>query len=177
MKFTPAQGVIKPALLVAVTALFSTSWADLQYKVKPYPASKSFGVNMLITNAKEKETVRIPAWCPGFYFILDYEKRLSDIKVLDPEGNPLKFKWIDSRGFQIQNPEKTPITINYRVLGNDTGLGFFRSHLRANIGFINGPSAFMFADQRQRLVEARKRCATQHGARDPPGASPACYAR
>ena len=146
MKFTPAQGIVKPALLVAVTALFSTSWADLQYKVKPYPASKSFGVNMLITNAKEKETVRIPAWCPGFYFILDYEKRLSDIKVLDPEGNPLKFKWIDSRGFQIQNPEKTPITINYRVLGNDTGLGFFRSHLRANIGFINGPSAFMFAD-------------------------------
>ena len=123
----------------------AAGFADLKYTVKPFPASKSYGIHMVITNANETETVRIPAWCPGFYFILDYEKKLSDVKVLDLDGNDLKFKWVDSRGFVVQNPKKTPITINYRILGNDQGLGFFRSHLRATMGFINGPSAFLFA--------------------------------
>ncbi|MEI7986885.1 MAG: hypothetical protein WCI55_14765 [Armatimonadota bacterium] len=146
MKLTAIPSLNKIAMTVMAVILCAISLADVHYSVKPFPASKTFGIHMEITNAKEVETVRIPAWCPGFYFILDYEKRLSDIRVLDPQGFALKFRWINSRGFVIQNPNKTPITINYRVFGNDEGLGFFRSHLRANIGFINGASAFMFAD-------------------------------
>ena len=137
------QSVIVPILLAAISA---KSYAEVHYSVKPVPTAKTFAIRMQITNAAETETIRIPAWCPGFYRILNYEKKLSDVKILDPEGNDLRVRWLNSRGFQVQNPNKTPITINYRIFGNDEGLGFFGSHLRAQSGFINGPSAFLFAD-------------------------------
>ena len=146
MKFPPRVSVIKVLVPLLAASVCATSFGDLHYSVRPVPSAKSFSMRMDITNAKETETVRIPAWCPGFYFILDYEKRLSNVKVVDPNGNDLKFRWVNSRGFTVQNPNKTPITIDYRILGNDTGLGFFRSHLRSNVGFINGASAFLYAD-------------------------------
>ena len=146
MKFPPRVSVIKVLVPLLAASVCATSFGDLHYSVRPVPSAKSFSMRMDITNAKETETVRIPAWCPGFYFILDYEKRLSNVKVVDPSGSDLKFRWVNSRGFTVQNPNKTPITIDYRILGNDTGLGFFRSHLRSNVGFINGASAFLYAD-------------------------------
>ena len=145
MNISPRVALLKTIIPMLAAMVRATSWADLHYTVKPFPSSKTYGIHLEITNAKETETVRIPAWCPGFYFILDYEKKLSDVKILDPDGNGLKFKWVDSRGFVVQNPNKTAVTINYRIFGNDQGLGFFRSHLRSNMGFINGASAFLFA--------------------------------
>lgn len=143
MKLSSLAKVLLPIVALLGAAI---SRADLEYVVKPNTASKSFAIRMTITNAKKQETVRIPAWCPGFYFILDYEKRLYDFKATDPDGNLLKVKKIDSRGYQVENPDEKPILVSYRILGNDTGLGFFRSHLRNTSGFINGPSAFMFAE-------------------------------
>ena len=143
MKFLSRVKVLLPFLLV-LSAAFAK--ADLEYTVKPNLASKSFFVRMVITNAKKSETVRIPAWCPGFYFILDYDKHLFDFKAVDSDGNPIKAKKLDARGYQLNNPTEKEITVTYRIMGNDQGLGFFRSHLRATMGFINGASAFMFAD-------------------------------
>lgn len=135
------------ALLPSLFCLSAASaFADIEYQVKPNLSSKTFSVRMTITNPGTTEKVRIPAWCPGFYFILDYEKRLFDFHPVDQEGADLKFKKIDSRGYEISNPSGKPIVVNYRIMGNDSGLGFFRSHLRQDIGFINGPSAFMFAE-------------------------------
>ena len=147
MKFPTRVSFIKVLVPLIATTVYATSQADLHYTVKPFPASKSFGIHLEITNAKELETVHIPAWCPGFYFILEYQKKLSDVKALDPDGNDLKIKWLSSRGFSVQNPKKTPITINYRIAGTDKGLGFFGSHLRSDSGFINGASAFLYADE------------------------------
>ena len=146
MKFPALTSLTKVLAPLLAAGFCASALADVNYTVKPFPSSRTFVMHMEITNAHETETIRIPAWCPGFYFILDYEKRLSDVKVQDPEGNDLKFRWVNSRGFLVQNPKKTPITVNYRIFGNDEGLGFFRSHLRSNIGFINGASAFLFAD-------------------------------
>lgn len=134
-------------LLLAFAAISSAiAHADIEYNVKPNPASKSFAIRMTITNPQKTETVRIPAWCPGFYFILDYDKQLYDFHPYDSDGNQLKVQKVDSRGYKIDDPDQKPITISYRIRGNDAGLGFFRSHLRANLGFINGASAFMFAE-------------------------------
>jgi predicted metalloprotease with PDZ domain len=101
---------------------------------------------MQIDGAKESETVRIPAWCPGFYFLLDYEKALFDVNVVNLAGQKLVTKKLDSRSIQIANPTKEPVVITYRIQGNDAGMGFFRTHVRATNAFINGPSAFLYAD-------------------------------
>ncbi len=90
--------------------------------------------------------MRIPAWCPGFYFLLDYEKALFDVNVVNLAGQKLVTKKLDSRSIQITNPTKEPVVITYRIQGNDAGMGFFRTHVRATNAFINGPSAFLYAD-------------------------------
>jgi predicted metalloprotease with PDZ domain len=134
--------------VLLVTSFVASIFADVDYKVRVIPASKTFAVSMQLSSAKATEVVRIPAWCPGFYFLLDYEKRLSDFVALDPKGQRLAVRKVDSRGFLVENPNQTPITVNYRMLGNDTGLGFFRTHIRSSIAFINGPGLFMFAEDR-----------------------------
>jgi predicted metalloprotease with PDZ domain len=127
-------------------ALPLLSFADVKYNVRVNPAAKNLSVRMQIDGAKESETVRIPAWCPGFYFLLDYEKALFDVNAVNLAGKKLATKKLDSRAIQISNPTKEPIVITYRIQGLDTGLGFFRTHVRATSAFINGPSAFLYAD-------------------------------
>ena len=127
-------------------ALASLSFADVKYNVRVNPAAKNLTVRMQIDGAKETETVRIPAWCPGFYFLLDYEKALFDVNVVNLAGKKLATKKLDARAIQISNPSKEPVVVTYRIQGLDTGLGFFRTHVRATSAFINGPSAFLYAD-------------------------------
>lgn len=138
--------MLRTLFLFVLFVIARFGYSDVNYVVSPNLASMSFSVRMEVTNAKELETIRIPAWCPGFYFILDYEKRIFDLNVLNQKGERLRFKRLDSRSIQVSNPLKEPIVLLYRVQGNDTGLGFFRAHLRLNSGFINGPSTFMVAE-------------------------------
>ncbi len=143
MKSLPS---LRPLVLAALGLFATAANADIEYRVKPNLAAKTFAIRMTITNAKDKETIRIPAWCPGFYFLLDYNKQLFDFKAVDSDGNDLRAKKIDPRSYEVQNPNGKPVIASYRIVGSDSGLGFFRSHLRQNIGFINGASAFMYAD-------------------------------
>jgi predicted metalloprotease with PDZ domain len=103
-------------------------------------------MRMQIDGAKDSETVSIPAWCPGFYFLLDYEKALFDVNVVNLAGAKLATKKLSARSIQISNPTKEPIVVTYRIQGNDGGLGFFRTHVRNTSAFINGPSAFLYAE-------------------------------
>lgn len=141
---------MKKLLFSLVLLLTSIAFAlgDIHYKVRVNPSAKNFSVTMQLSAANESEIVRIPAWCPGFYFLLDFEKALFDFKASNPSGEPLKVRRIDPRGYLVTNPAKTPITITYRIQGLDTGLGFFRNHVRSTNAFINGPAFFMFAEER-----------------------------
>jgi predicted metalloprotease with PDZ domain len=141
---------VKKLLFSIFLAIFvvANAFCDIHYKVRVNPAAKTFTVTMQLSQSKESETIRIPAWCPGFYFLLDYEKALFDFKATDPGGEVLKVRKIDPRGFLVSNPSKSPITVSYRIQGLDTGLGFFRTHVRSSSAFINGPSFFMFAEER-----------------------------
>lgn len=121
------------------------AFADVEYTVRPVPAAKTFAVSMTVTNPAESEKFNIPAWCPGFYFLLDYNRRISDVTALTEDGAKLKVQWSGGHSFTVSNPDKVKFNVNYRVLGNDPGLGFFRAHLRSTSGFINGPSTFMYA--------------------------------
>lgn len=136
----------KAPLVFLLAALPLLSFGDVKYNVRVNPAAKNITVRMQIDGAAESETVRIPAWCPGFYFLLDYEKALFDVNVVNLAGKKLTTKKLDARAIQITNPTKEPVVVTYRIQGLDTGLGFFRTHVRATSAFINGPSAFLYAD-------------------------------
>ncbi|HLO98401.1 MAG TPA: hypothetical protein VK171_07395 [Fimbriimonas sp.] len=135
----------RPLATALAACLGVCAFADVEYTVRAVPAAKTFAVSMTVTNPGETEKFNIPAWCPGFYFLLDYNRRISDVAALDENGGKLRIQWAGGHSFTVFNPEKLKFNVNYRVLGNDPGLGFFRAHLRSTSGFINGPSTFMYA--------------------------------
>ncbi len=137
------RALLTLALLPAIAA------ADLHYTLAPEPQHKSVRVTIVVEKPNATETFRIPAWCPGFYFLLNYEKKISDFKAVDGAGKELAVEHgFDPRQWTVKDPSKKPITISYRVLGDDPGLGFFGTSVIAHTAFVNGPSAFMYDPER-----------------------------
>jgi predicted metalloprotease with PDZ domain len=135
--------------LVALAFLPALSAAVIRYSLTPEPEDKSVRITISIEHPNSEENFRIPAWCPGFYFLEKYEENISDFKAVDPEGTIFKVDHSqDKRLWTISDPAKKPITVSYRVLGNDPGLGFFGTNVLAQTAFVNGASAFMFVDGR-----------------------------
>ncbi|MBX3119447.1 MAG: hypothetical protein KF784_10300 [Fimbriimonadaceae bacterium] len=131
-------------LLLALLFLPSFACANLNYTLRPDPAAQSIRVSLTLDQAEERQEFRIPAWCPGFYTLLDYDKKMSAIRATDPHGNELKVETKERRLWTVLNPTKGPVTFSYSVLGDDEGLGFFRVNVRKNTAFVNGPAAFVF---------------------------------
>lgn len=97
-------------------------------------------------------TLRIPAWCPGFYVLRDYQTKIYDFAAND--GSSLSVFRPDSRGWRFRVREKGTVTVSYRVKGDDSGLGFFGVHVRPQGAFLNGPAAYMYVEGR--LTEKAK---------------------
>ena len=56
----------------------------------PRPAARLFHVTMSCEAPKgETQDFLMPAWMPGFYRILDYEKNVSGFRAADGTGRPL----------------------------------------------------------------------------------------
>lgn len=133
--------------------LSTCSWADIEYSIEPEPAAKTLRVSMRL-DAGEKQELRIPAWCPGFYFLQKYQEKISDVIATDEAGQRLAISRPDARAWLVSNPTKSAIRVTYRVLGDDGGLGFFNVSIRPNTAFVNGPAAFLYPSGR--LEEAIK---------------------
>lgn len=129
------------ALLFLLPAFAS---AELSYTLRPDPAAKSIRVSLTIDKAEARQGFRIPAWCPGFYTLLDYDKKMSGVRATGPDGKELKVEATERRLWTVVNPTEGPITLSYSVLGDDQALGFFRVNVRQNTAFVNGPAAFVY---------------------------------
>lgn len=132
-------------LLFALAALApGFAQAELRYTLEPEPAAQSIRVSLTLSESKAKEEFRIPRWCPGFYFLLNYPQKLSDFRATDPDGTPLTANMTEPGVWVVDNPSGKPISVSYRVLGDDGGLGFFRVNVRPDTAFVNGPAAFVY---------------------------------
>lgn len=135
--------------LVPLAIFPALALADVEYKLTPDPAAGQMGVSVTVPKGLKTEEFRIPAWCPGFYFLLDYQKKISDVRAVDAGGNTLNVHASDVRGWVVDNPSEGPITLSYRILGNDPGLGFFGVNVQKNAAFVNGAAAFMYPTTRK----------------------------
>lgn len=135
---------------LALAVLSTASFADVYYTISPEPQNGQLRVTIKVDNPGTSEAFRIPAWCPGFYFLQDYQKKISDFKATDDGGVPLTVDHAaDPRLWTIANPEKKAFTVSYRVLGDDPGLGFFATSVLPRAAFVNGSSAFMYGVDRK----------------------------
>jgi len=135
-------------LLFGLAFLFSTAAATVHYKLNPLPAAKSIQVSVTIDSPNSAETFRIPAWCPGYYQIAQYQKKIYDVHAADGAGNNLQIDKLDDRTWKVStNGQKT--IFSYKVLGDDPGLGFFGVNVVSDKTFVNGAAGFVYADGRK----------------------------
>jgi len=143
-----------PAIAALWALLPSRVAGEIRYTVAPEPAQGTVRFTITVERPGQKPHFRIPAWCPGFYWIQSYHKKISDVRAVTPSGESLALERPDDRGWIVQNPTGDQVTVSYRVLGDDPGLGFFGVNVRPHTAFINGPAGFMY-------VEGRKEEATR----------------
>ncbi len=135
-------------LFLCLCVLPSTLWAELHYTLTPDVPGQAVVVTLQMDAATDTTTFHIPAWVPGYYMILQNQDKLSDFDASDPKDNDLPIDHPDGRTWVVHNPKHTPITISYRVFGDDPGLGFFAVHMDMQTGYVNGPAAFVYPDGR-----------------------------
>lgn len=139
---------MKRLLLLVLLAPLAAA-AQVSYYLRPDLPSGSVRVAIRLEKASDREEFRIPAWCPGFYFILQYQDDISDFRATDGQGRKLTVTKSDSRGWVVSNPAKGAISVSYKVLGDDPGLGFFATSVKSHTVFVNPPSAFMYVEGRK----------------------------
>jgi predicted metalloprotease with PDZ domain len=136
-------------LFAALAVLPAFAYADIHYRLTPETAARGVRVQIQVPEAAEQVEFRIPAWCPGFYFILNYQDKISDVVATTPEGERLTIERPDPRVWRAVNPAGGPVHLSYRVLGDDPGLGFFGVSVHPHTVFVNGPAAFMYVEGRK----------------------------
>lgn len=139
---------MKRLLAFLPVLLSGLAFADLRYTIIPEPAAQTVRVKVELEATSDSTEFRIPAWCPGYYVMQNYQKNISDVQVADETGKRLPLEIPDPRGWRVKTEKGAKLTLSYRVLGDDQGLGFFGVSVKPHTVFINGPALFMYADGR-----------------------------
>ncbi len=135
-------------LLGLFACLCSSAFADLRYSLSVDVPGQSVRVSLELEAKSGANDFSIPAWCPGFYTIKNYQTKISDFRVRREGGVEIAVAKNGDRTWRAVLAKAETITISYRVLGDDGGLGFFGTQIDGKHAFVNGPSAFVYPDQR-----------------------------
>lgn len=140
-------------LFAACALLPAWAVAQVDYTLNVNAPGKSISVSVRVAQTNASQEFRIPAWCPGFYFLQNYEKKIFDVAASGENGEKLEVTTgADARGWKVANPTQGPVTFSYKVTGDDGGLGFFGVSVQGHAAFINGPAAFVYLEGRKNEV-------------------------
>ncbi|MGL5035322.1 MAG: M61 family metallopeptidase, partial [Microcystaceae cyanobacterium] len=108
------------------------------------PASHYFEVTLTINHwQKDHLDLKMPAWTPGSYLIREYVRHLQDFFVVETgSSKSLNYQKLSKNHWQIQTPQITEITVNYRVYAYE--LSVRTNHLDDTHGYFNGAALFFF---------------------------------
>ncbi len=118
-------------------------------------------VEIAISNPGTKTvTFSIPAWTPGFYQLLHFERSIEQVKAEDASNHSLTVKHETLRSWQVSGYEisTAKIVFRYEVKATDKGFGFFgsMSDSKSQTAYVNGASAFMYVEgEKQYPVEMK----------------------
>ena len=96
--------------------------------------------------AGELLDLKMPAWMPGFYRIMDYQKYVSNFRASDGRGRPLDWEKITRNGWRVVASGAATVVVDYDVFGNTNfAANNFLDETRA---FIAPPGMFLYPDGR-----------------------------
>jgi predicted metalloprotease with PDZ domain len=149
---TPRRLVLSALLLLSlIPSALAAPTGPIRYEVSiPNVADRKFRIAITVPmkpmpgELKESNvSLSIPAWSPGYYQILNFQKDISGFKAVDDKGKTLKVTNPDERTWTVMGGQGA-IHATYDVTAKDAGFGFFGSHIDDKTGYINGASALMY---------------------------------
>lgn len=93
--------------------------------------------------------VKMPVWTPGYYWILNFAKNVTNFSASDENGNSLKFSKTDLDTWQIRAGDATRVKISYDVYAYERSVA--DPWLDDGRAFISPTGVFMFS---QELIQA-----------------------
>lgn len=114
-KFLVLQLFLLPAVSFAAAAPQS-----LKFKVSMKdPASHYYHVELRCENfAKEKLNFKLPAWTPGYYWIMDFAKNVVRFKAQTGDGKLLEWDKVDKNNWEVNTDNANTVLISYDVFAN-----------------------------------------------------------
>lgn len=86
--------------------------------------------------------LKMPAWSPGYYRILNFAKNITNFKAIGDGGKPLFWEKTDDNTWRVKSGGATSIEVSYEVIAR--GQGVAESQLTEKRAYISPTSVFMF---------------------------------
>ena len=108
-----------------------------------HPAAHLFHVTLHCGGlAGEMQDFKMPAWAPGYYRILDYEKYLSNFSARDGAGHALAWTKVARNTWRVVTAGATAVTLTYDVYG---AVSFaVQNYLGENRALLSPPGTFLY---------------------------------
>jgi predicted metalloprotease with PDZ domain len=140
------------ALILILSVLFFSSreidaqkgsGTRIEYTVSmENPNNHYFHVSLTYSGLKDKSVeLKLPAWTPGYYMIMDYAKYVIEFKASDGSGRSLDWEKTSKNRWKINTDKTTVLKVNYDVFAFRTSVA--DSFLDDGRGFISPTGIFM----------------------------------
>lgn len=132
------------AILTLLLASGALAQGDMAFTVTmEHPATHTFHVAFRCDGLPgDLQDFVMPAWAPGFYRIMDYEKYVSGFRAHDAAGHALPWQKVTRNTWRVATAGAPSVTVEYDVLSNLTfGVQNFLSDSR---GYISPPGLYMY---------------------------------
>lgn len=123
-------------ILVTPTLLAQPQPPSLSYTVSmPDQDAQTFQVELQCRGLADTYTdLKIPAWMPGYYQVLDYPEKIRDFRVVSTTGKPIEWEKANRVTWRIYNGDEASLVVSYTVLANRAFVATnFRNEDRAYI--------------------------------------------
>lgn len=142
----PSSILIATLLLVTVMSFAQQPVSRMAYTVSmDQPASHYFKVELRYDgNTAESVDLKMPAWTPGYYMILDLAKNVVEFTTTDGSGKSLSFVKTAKNTWHITTTGVKTLLVSYYVFANRTSIA--EPYLAENRGFIAPTGVFMHVD-------------------------------
>ena len=88
--------------------------------------------------------LKMPAWTPGYYWILDFAKNVANFKATDGAGNPLEWHKVNKNTWRIETGQHPDFEVSYDVFAFHQSVA--EPFLDDGRAFISPTGVFMYAD-------------------------------
>jgi len=107
------------------------------------PNNHYYHISLTYSGLKENSVeLKLPAWTPGYYMIMDYAKYVIEFKATDDSGKDLKWKKTSKNRWKIDTEKTKVIKVSYDVFAFRTSVA--DSFLDDGRGFISPTGIFMY---------------------------------